>query len=140
MFSTSWESSTERKCVACGCLFFPLIDQMIIFTWSEGECKEWKMGVWSEWIKNKGITHRHTSLSREEYDVKNDDNKRKKEKGSFQSSLFNSRIYLLQEGRRMGENTFWWKHFSFFFPSLNFVFIIHRRKMEKKHWKKIFRL
>lgn len=47
---------------------------------------------------NKGITYSHVrSLSSEEYDVKNDDNKRKKEKGTFSSSLYGSRIYLLQE-------------------------------------------
>lgn len=79
----------------------------------------------------KGITHSHMSLNSEEYDVKNDDNKRKKEKGSFQSSLFNSRIYLLQE--RQEE----WVHFegSTFHSFLSFTqFRVHHspEKNEEK--------
>ena len=75
------------------------------------------------------------SLNSEEYDVKNDDIKRKKEKGSFHSSLFNSRIYLLQEAVRRMEKYIFFQGSTFHssFLSLNFAFIIHRKE---SGWKK----
>lgn len=84
-------------CVA-GSLLFPLIDQMIMFTRTERERKKMQRMKYGnlKWV-NKGISYSHASLNSEEYDVKNDDNKRELEKGSFSSSLLSLRIYLFQE-------------------------------------------
>lgn len=74
---------------------------------------------------NKGITYSHVSLNSEEYDVKNDDNKRKKEKDPSRHLFWVQGFIYFKSGKKNVEG-------STFFP----LFSISFSSFTEEKWKK----